>query len=305
MAGRSARTGRPARTRPSTSTATTSTTWRTGIQPSNTYHHDGIHCYTHGHRREPITSTAFYIYNNRFDGDNGATQPLGLPRRRNRQQPQHPLQRNASSKIRIFNNVMTSTEGPITNNILSTLRNGNVFVANNTIDVPTQANSSEHLHRYLPRACTSITRSAGATNSFSGVRCPGRVDYNTYGNCRAVSTASPWAKQHLDGELRHLPITGSPRSTRTASAAYSVATGSNAAAVARTLRRAPPGISFSLLRHQRKSPSAPRAARCRRVSEGDGCGSPLTAWAPLASVLLRSPSRSFMGGGLSLRARLV
>ncbi len=96
---------------------------------SNTYHHDGIHCYTIAGGR-PIHISDLYIYNNTFDGDIGENETAWIFVEGGTGPDSTPCA-DATSKIWFFNNVLKLTRD--SNNGAAAFFTSRVFSFDNTL----------------------------------------------------------------------------------------------------------------------------------------------------------------------------
>ena len=99
---------------------------------SNSYHHDGIHCYTVVKQPGASHYSGFYIYDNRFGGAVGNSTTADIFMEGNYGQSGATPCSDASSSIYIFNNVFSSTDA-VTDNAYLSDSAGDGGIYNNTI----------------------------------------------------------------------------------------------------------------------------------------------------------------------------
>ena len=181
---------------------------------SNTYHHDGIHCYTSGTGGTPMHIDNFYIYNNRFDGDAGGhatawvfleggtgSSSDSLQRRHFEHrgvQQRHDLHRGSHHK-----------QHPLH---LERQPGGR----QQHDRWPRPVEPVEHLPGILSGG-TYVNNAIGGCNQLiNGSGTPAVLDYNAYAHCLAVSTASRSARAAAGQAISPPTVHVSLHSTHTA-----------------------------------------------------------------------------------------
>jgi hypothetical protein len=156
---------------------------------TDAYHHDGIHCYTSDGGAGPSHYDGFYIYDNRFDGAVGQDATSQIFMEGGNWSGATPCA-DATSKIYIFNNVITSSDQP-TDNAYLTIGSSSGDVFNNTVMGATNAQMIGGCASYnaeqsgqmiafennLLSDCDDLMSQAGPPN---GVFASGSPNYNVY-----------------------------------------------------------------------------------------------------------------------------
>jgi hypothetical protein len=154
---------------------------------SNSYHHDGIHCYTSGTNGSPAHISTMAIYNNSFAGPIGVNVTGHIFMEAGSGSGSTPCS-DASSVIQLFNNVF-SADAPAPNGLVALFSAGTYSVYNNTIitsDSPSDSNSVG-FSTIEPNSGNSVVFKNNAISGFNqelniGSGMTYTTDYNQYGN---------------------------------------------------------------------------------------------------------------------------
>jgi hypothetical protein len=155
------------------------------------YHHDGLHCFGPVGGPAP-TYNGFYVFDNRFDGTVGREAPTGQIFMEGGSGAGATPCASSSSRVYLFNNVVTSSDYVTANSYLGTASiNGGVY--NNTVlGVNRNVNeggcagygyeqpgSTIAFENNIVSGCNILMTQTGQPN---GVFAPGSPDYNVYAN---------------------------------------------------------------------------------------------------------------------------
>lgn len=146
---------------------------------SDSYHHDGIHCFTSGTSGTPAHITALSIYNNMFQGPVGTDITAHIFLEGGTGSGSTPCD-DASSSNLVYNNIFSADE-PI-NNGLAGLFSGNVSVYNNTFMGSGTASGICFGSGSDVSAVTFENNAVTGCNQLLSINAPFTANYNAYGN---------------------------------------------------------------------------------------------------------------------------
>jgi hypothetical protein len=159
--------------------------WDTGS--ADTYHHDGIHCFTSGTHAVPAHYTTIAVYNNFFGGPMGQTRNITSHIFLESAGGGTPCS-DASTPILIYNNIFTGDSGA-NDGYLSLYTTGTYSVYNNTFTTTDSVSDTSNVAvgGFDARPGTRITFENNAITNFNQLfyahaGASYTLDYNQYGN---------------------------------------------------------------------------------------------------------------------------
>lgn len=164
---------------------------------SNTYHHDGVHCFTES-GSGASHHTGFFIYKNRFDGDWGdghTTSPIFL---QGNFSGSTQSCSDDTSPVYVFNNVFETTRSYFTNGCAVIVK-GDILFANNTCRGSVNPTITASACFGVVSTGRYVNNAFGGCNQLiNGSSAPVELNNNAYANCSgsfncfAIGPSNTW-----------------------------------------------------------------------------------------------------------------